>query len=111
MFLQSAVSKLENTSAMSEKVEWIYGTLAAIGSSFATWVFARKRNAVETQSTELENIQKGLSVYREMLGDLRTELEEQNKRNFAKIDSLEKEIVAMQSRCSSVSCPNYVKKG
>lgn len=95
---------------MSDKVEWIYGTLAALGSSFATWVFARKKNAAETQSTEIDNIQKGLSVYREMLGDLRTELEQQNARNFAKIDKLESEIKAMQQRCSSVSCPNYVKK-
>lgn len=106
---------------MSEKVEWVYGTLAALGSSFATWVFARKKNAAETQSTEIDNIQKGLSVYREILGDLRTELEQQNARNFAeleqqnarnfaKIDKLESEIKAMQQRCSSVACPNYVKK-
>jgi len=105
---------------MSEKVEWIYGSLAALGSSFATWFFTRKKSAAETKGSELENVERSLKIYREMLTDVKTEFDvarmelgamrEKIGGQYKRVEHLEREIIAMQKRCTSMSCPNFPRK-
>ena len=105
---------------MSDKVEWIYGTLAALGSSFATWFFTRRKSNADAKGSELENVEKSLKIYREMLTDVKTEFDvarmelgamrEKLAGKYKRVEQLEKEIDAMQKRCTSMSCPNFPKK-
>jgi hypothetical protein len=105
---------------MSDKIEWVYGSLAALGSSFATWFFTRKKSAAETKGSELENVEKSLGIYREMLADVKGEFDvarmelgamrEKIGGQYKRVEHLEREIIAMQKRCTSMSCPNFPRK-
>ena len=105
---------------MMNDFDWIGASLSAVGSSFATWFFTRKKSAAETKGSELENVEKSLKIYREMLGDVKTEcdvarmelgaMREKLAGKYKRVEHLEKEIDAMQKRCTSISCPNFPKK-
>jgi uncharacterized protein HemX len=90
--------------------DWLNSTLSAIGGGFAGWFFNRKQQRASTKTNELENVEKALSIYRDMINELKsnlketkTQLEDINKNCVA----LDKEIVKMQKRCISTECPNF----
>ena len=45
-------------------------------SSFLTWFFYRRKYRAETQTNELDNVQKALAIYRDTIFDLKKDLEE-----------------------------------
>lgn len=90
--------------------DWLTSTLSAVGGGFAGWIFNRKAQKAQTKTNELENVEKALSIYRDMIGELKTNLGE-TKTQLDEINkkclSLDKEIVKMQKRCISAECPNF----
>ena len=74
----------------------LIGTLFGGGlASFVTIRTQKKKAAVEVESTELDNVEKAITIWREMAVDLRNELETQRSK-YAEItehvDALRREV-------------------
>lgn len=54
--------------------ETLVATIVGLVTSVATWYAARRKNRADVQANELENVEKAISVYREMVEDLGTKL-------------------------------------
>ncbi len=54
----------------------IVGLISAIGSSFLTFLFARRKNKAEALSLELENAQKVISIWRELSKELEIRIDD-----------------------------------
>lgn len=54
--------------------------IPSIVSSVLTWFFYRKKYVAETQTNELDNVQKALAIYRDTILDLKTDLEDLRKK-------------------------------
>lgn len=67
---------------------------AAVGfvSSLATWWAARKKNNAEVQASELENVEKSLKFYREIVEDLGSKLREATNELY-KTSNLHREAI------------------
>jgi peptidoglycan hydrolase CwlO-like protein len=73
----------------------LYPSLSAFLASLITYVFSRKKQNAEVKASELDNVQKALSIYRELNEDLKAMIREQNvkiEQMSAHIDTLEKKI-------------------
>jgi predicted RNase H-like nuclease (RuvC/YqgF family) len=58
-----------------------------------TWLFGRKKEGVEVQSTEITNVQEAIKIWREMATDLKAEVADLKD----KVDSLTTEIHKLRS--------------
>lgn len=52
----------------------------AILSSFATWLFSRRKYRAESQANEIENVNKVLAIYRESIEDFKRQIDELRKK-------------------------------
>lgn len=50
--------------------EYIFTALISVFTSIATWFAARRKNLAETTSSELDNAEKAVKYYREMVDDI-----------------------------------------
>jgi peptidoglycan hydrolase CwlO-like protein len=74
-------------------------TLTALISSSLTYFFTRRKNNAEAQSKELQNVEKALKVYREMVDDLAKRVEMQSEiisHQQSEIQQLRTEIAALK---------------
>lgn len=64
------------------------GLVSTIVSSWASWVFARRKYNSEVDNNLIQNMQESLDFYKKLSDDNRTRLEEVLKRN----EDLEEEV-------------------
>lgn len=50
--------------------EYIFTALISLVTSIATWFAARRKNLADTTSSELDNAEKAVKYYREMVDDI-----------------------------------------
>lgn len=51
-------------------LSWLWATLTAAGSSLVTWIFTRKKQNVEVKTSELDNVEKAVAIWRGIASDL-----------------------------------------
>jgi len=73
--------------------EVIVPGLTGFTGALITWLFGRKKEAVDMQSTEITNVQEAIKIWREMATDLKAEVLELK----LKVESLEAEIQKLRS--------------
>ena len=61
--------------------------------SLITWLFGRKKEKIEVESSEITNVQEAIKIWREMATDLKSEVAELK----IKVDSLTTEIHNLRS--------------
>lgn len=72
---------------------WLTSIITAIASSGITYFFTRRKNNAEARGNEIDNVERALKVYREMLTDLETRLDRQAET----IQKQEKEIEELRN--------------
>ncbi len=77
--------------------EILYTTIPAVVTGILTYIFTRKKQHQETKANELDNVQKALEVYRSIIEDLKTDLEETSK----KVESLNTYIDEIRKKCTN----------
>jgi len=77
--------------------EIFYTTIPAVVTGVVTYIFTRKKQHQETKADELDNVQKALEVYRSIIEDLKTDLEETGK----KVESLNTYIDEIRKKCTN----------
>jgi len=77
--------------------EIFYTTIPAVVTGVVTYIFTRKKQHQETKANELDNVQKALEVYRSIIEDLKTDLEETSK----KVESLNTYIDEIRKKCTN----------
>lgn len=77
--------------------EILYTTIPAVVTGILTYIFTRKKQQQETKANELDNVQKALEVYRSIIEDLKTDLEETSK----KVESLNSYIDEIRKKCTN----------
>jgi predicted RNase H-like nuclease (RuvC/YqgF family) len=68
--------------------EVIVPALTGFFGALVTWLFGRKKEGVEVQSSEITNVQEAIKIWREMATDLKAEVADLK----IKVDSLTTEI-------------------
>ena len=68
--------------------EVIVPGLTGFFGALITWLFGRKKEGVEVQSTEITNVQEAIKIWREMATDLKAEVADLK----IKVESLTTEI-------------------
>lgn len=68
--------------------DWLTAIITAIVASVTTFVFARKKENVEIQGSEITNVQEAIKIWREMATDMKAEVAELKD----KVESLTTEI-------------------
>jgi regulator of replication initiation timing len=61
--------------------------------SLVTWLFGRKKEKIEVQSSEITNVQEAIKIWREMATDLKAEVADLKD----KVESLTNEIHSLRS--------------
>lgn len=74
---------------------WLWGILAAAGSSAVTWLFTRKKQEAEVKTNELDNVEKAVEIWREMASDLR-----------GQFSAVQTELLALQKEVIEVRYDN-----
>jgi len=78
---------------MNDWEEVIIPGATGLFGALITWLFGRKKEAVDMQSTEITNVQEAIKIWREMATDLKAEVLELK----LKVESLEAEIHKLRS--------------
>ena len=68
--------------------------LAPIATAIAGWFLGRRKSAAEASSTEIENVEKSLAIYRGII----TDLESQIKSLKTQITDLEQQLFNFKNR-------------
>lgn len=75
-------------------MDYLWSSLiTAVASSGITYIFTRRKNNAEARGNEIDNVERALKVYREMLTDLETRLDRQAET----IQKQEKEIEELRN--------------
>ncbi len=62
---------------MSEEIVTVLiGIISSMGTGFAGWFFARRKNAADAKSSELDNTNKAIVIWRETAEELNKQLQE-----------------------------------
>ena len=77
--------------------EILLGTVPAVITGILTFILSRKKQAQETKSNELDNVQKALEVYRQIIQDLKTDLQETQ----IKVEDLNRYIDEVRKKCNN----------
>jgi predicted RNase H-like nuclease (RuvC/YqgF family) len=56
--------------------EIIIPSITAFFASVITWIFGRKKEEIDLQSTEITNVQEAIKIWREMANDMKQEVAE-----------------------------------
>lgn len=75
--------------------EILIGTVPAVVTGILTYILSRKKQQQETKSNELDNVQKALEVYRQIIQDLKTDLQETQ----IKVEELNTYIDEVRKKC------------
>ena len=80
--------------------ELLISSILTIIGATTGYMFGRRKQRAEAQTSEIDNVSKSLSVYREMIDDLSSRINEQNKviqKQEAEIRELREEIRKIKS--------------
>lgn len=77
--------------------EILLGTVPAVITGILTFILSRKKQAQETKTNELDNVQKALEVYRQIIQDLKTDLQETQ----IKVEDLNRYIDEVRKKCNN----------
>lgn len=77
--------------------EILLGTVPAVITGILTFILSRKKQAQETKSNELDNVQKALEVYRQIIHDLKNDLQETQ----IKVEDLNRYIDEVRKKCNN----------
>jgi len=77
--------------------EILLGTVPAVITGILTFILSRKKHAQETKTNELDNVQKALEVYRQIIQDLKTDLQETQ----IKVEDLNRYIDEVRKKCNN----------
>jgi len=77
--------------------EILLGTVPAVITGILTFILSRKKQAQETKTNELDNVQKALEVYRKIIQDLKTDLQETQ----IKVEDLNRYIDEVRKKCNN----------
>lgn len=77
--------------------EILLGTVPAVITGILTFILSRKKQAQETKSNELDNVQKALEVYRKIIQDLKNDLQETQ----IKVEDLNRYIDEVRKKCNN----------
>lgn len=72
--------------------ETLIATVVGLVSSLATWWAARRKSKAEVQSSELDNVEKSLKYYRDIVDDLGIKLKEATNELY-KTSNLHREAI------------------
>ena len=78
---------------MNDWEEVIVPALTGFFGALVTWLFGRKKEGVEVQSTEITNVQEAIKIWREMATDLKAEVADLKD----KVETLTTEIHNLRS--------------
>ena len=73
--------------------EVILPAITGFFGALVTWLFGRKKEGVEVQSTEITNVQEAIKIWREMATDLKAEVADLKE----KVESLTNEIHSLRA--------------
>jgi len=79
--------------------EILMTTVPAVITGILTYILSRKKQQQETKANELDNVQKALEVYRQIIQDLKTDLQETQ----SKVEELNTFIDEVRKKCNN-SC-------
>lgn len=83
-------------------MEWLENIMPEVITFFSTagitWIFARKKNAADVESVELDNVEKAVAIWRSLATDLRAE-----------ISSLKAEVEELRNQQACPDCPHINK--
>lgn len=78
---------------MNDWNELIVPSITGFFGALVTWLFGRKKEGVEVQSTEITNVQEAIKIWREMATDLKAEVADLKE----KVETLTTEIHNLRS--------------
>lgn len=85
--------------------EHFFSFIGLLLSGFAGWLFGRPKQRVELQSSELDNVDKAIHIYREMIDDLSAkyakaiaDLNEANRRIKELENAVESLLIATKNK-------------
>ena len=83
---------MDNSSIFENLTSWIAPTLTAIGSGFATYVFARRKNNADAKKSELDNVEQAISIWKGIAADLEGRFMAMQKQ----VNDMQKEIMKLE---------------
>ena len=51
-------------------LNWLWASLSALGTGLAGWLFGRKKQNAEVKTSELDNVEKAVAIWRGIASDL-----------------------------------------
>lgn len=78
---------------MNDWSDFYIPSITGFFGALITWLFGRKKEGVEVQSTEITNVQEAIKIWREMATDLKAEVADLK----IKVDSLTTEIINLRT--------------
>ncbi|MGP6603653.1 cell wall anchor protein [Ornithobacterium rhinotracheale] len=78
---------------------YISEIITAIVGAFVAWFFARKKQQMEVQANELDNVDKAVRIYREMIENLGTQL----KTAIVELDAAKKTIKELEQKVEALT--------
>jgi len=79
----------------------IIALFSSIATGLGSWIFARKKNAAEAKSVELENVSKAVEIWREAAENLNAQLKiytEQYEKMRQENEELRKKIFELEDQ-------------
>ncbi len=89
--------------------EVLIGGTASLIAAVITWFFSRKKQSAEVESTELDNVNKATSIWRELAEDLKKQvddLREGQQRIFEENSLLREEVVKLEKKVHLLTSEN-----
>jgi hypothetical protein len=83
---------------MDTALPYIIDFIQMFLTGLVTWIFARRKNAAEADSMELDNVDKAIAIWRNLAKDLE-----------AKIADMRLEIEELKRQQACPTCPNIKK--
>lgn len=78
--------------------DWLPEVIIGFSGAFSGWIFARRKNKLEADSNEIDNLDKAVAVWRTIAEDLKRE----NAEKRAQEKELRDEISELRQRVSDL---------
>lgn len=79
---------------MDIDLNWLWAGLGTAATSFATWIFARRKNNAEAQITEIEAVDSALAIWRQTSEQLKSDISIMR----ADFKTMQDEIISLKNR-------------
>lgn len=79
--------------------QYIGEAITALVGGFAGWFFTRRKQQMEVQASELDNVDKAVRIYREMIENLGTQL----KTAIAELDEAKRIIKELEQKVEALT--------